>query len=169
MKKIKKETTTSEENWGNPMATRPTGIAILSILLLIIGAIVLLGGVVLLAFSSIIASTPRAAEEVARNLSQLPGLPFGVHRLVAAELIMVFISIFIIIIGIIMAVIGWGLWTDANWARWIAIIFFGWGALTSLLNLFQGQLGSIINLAINGLIVYYLFLQHVKRFFSASV
>jgi len=89
--------------------------------------------------------------------------------MVAAELILVFIGVFIIIMGVIMDVIGWGLWIGSNWARWIAIIFFGWNALTSLFNLFQGQFGSIISLIINGLIVYYLFLPHVKRFFKASV
>lgn len=151
------------------MAIRPVGIAILSIFSLVIGTLAFLGGLILIIFSSIIAATPRAAEEVARNLSVLPGVPFGIHRLVAPELILVSMGVFVILIGIIMAVIGWGLWVGANWARWIAVIYFGWGALTSLLNLFQGQVGSIISLAINGLIVYYLFMPHVKRFFRVSV
>lgn len=151
------------------MVVRPTGIAIISILSMVIGALVLLGGLILIVFSGIIAATPTAAEEMARNLSQLPGVPLGMHRLVAPGLILVSFGVFIIIMGVIMFVIGWGLWTGANWARWIAIIFFGWNALASLFNLFQGQLGSIINLALNGLVVYYLFLPRVKSFFKASV
>jgi len=151
------------------MVMRPVGISILSIFSMVIGALVLLAGFVLIVFSGIIAATSSAAEEVAKNLSQLPGVPFGIHRMVAPGLILVSMGVFIIVIGVIMALIGWGLWIGANWARWIAIIFFGWNALTSLLNLFQGQFGSIINLAINGLIVYYLFIPHVKRFFKAAV
>jgi len=148
---------------------RPLGISILSIFLLVIGTLVLLAETVLTAFSAIIASTPRAAEEIARNFSVLPGIPLGLHTIVAPELVLVSVGVFIIVMGFVMIVIGWGLWIGANWARWIAIIFFGWNALTSLFNLFQGQFGSIISLAVNGLILYYLFLPHVKRFFKASV
>jgi len=151
------------------MAARPVGIAILSILLLLVGTLVFVAGLALAVFSGIIASTAGAREEIARNLSLLPGVPFGMHRAVAAEMILAFLGGFIIIMGIIMAVIGLGLWTGHNWARWIAIIFFGWNALTSLINLFQGQIGSIVSLAINGLLVYYLFTSHVKQFFKAAV
>jgi len=151
------------------MATRPVGITILSIFSMVVGALVFLSGLILVVFSGIIAATPTVAEEVARNLSLLPGVPFGMHRLVAPELILVSIGVFIIVMGVIMAVVGWGLWIGSNLARWIAIIFFAWNALTSLLNLFQGQFGAIVNLAINGLVVYYLFLPHVKRFFKAAV
>jgi len=169
MKKVKRKFGL-EADEGFRMAVRPVGIAIISIFEMVIGALVILGGLVLIVFSGIIAATmPKAAEEVAINLSQLPGVPFGIHRMVAPGLILVSVGVFIIILGVIMAVIGWGLWVGANWARWIAIVFFGWNALTSLFSLFQGQFGSIVSLAISGLVVYYLFLPHVKRFFKASV
>jgi len=148
---------------------RPVGISILSIFLLVIGALVILAGIILALFSAIIATTPRAVEEVARNFSFLPGIPLGLHRTVAPELALAFIGGFTVLMGVVMIVIGRGLWTGANWARWIAIIFFGWNSLTSLLNLLQGQIGSIVSLAINGLIVYYLFSPHVRRFFKASI
>jgi len=152
------------------MVMKPIGIAILSIFSLVVGTLAFLAGIILVAFSTIIVITPRTAEEIARNLGQLPGMPFGIHGMIApAELLLVFTGVFIITIGIIMAVIGWGLWIGANWARWIAIIYFGLGALSSLSNVLQGQFGTIISLVINGLIVYYLFLPHVKRFFKASV
>jgi len=151
------------------MATRPLGIAILSMFLFVIGTIIIVAGLVLVVFSGIIAAAPQAAEEVAKNLSQLPGIPFGMHTMISVERILVFMGIMVLFMGIIMAVIGWGLWKGANWARWIAIIYFGWNTLTSLINLVQGQIGSIISLAVNGLILYYLFQPHVKEFFKAAV
>jgi len=148
---------------------RPAGIAILSIFLLVIGALAFFGGLVLVVFSGIVAATPGLTEEITRSLSQLPSAPLGMHRMVAAELALVFFGLLIITMGIVMAVIGWGLWIGGNWARWIAIIFFGLSSLSSLSNLVQGQFGAVISLAINGLIVYYLFTPNVKKFFRATV
>jgi len=151
------------------MVMKPIGITILSIFLLVIGTLVFVAGVILVAFSTTIVMTPRTAEEIARNLGQLPGVPFGIHGMIAPAEFLVFTGALIVTIGIIMAVIGWGLWIGANWARWIAIIYFGLSALSSLSNVLQGRFGTVISLVINGLIVYYLFLPPVKRFFKASV
>lgn len=84
---------------------RPVGISILSIFLLVIGALVILAGIILAVFSAIIASTPSAAEEVARNFSLLPGIPLGLHRTVAPELAVAFIGGLIVLIGVVMIVL----------------------------------------------------------------
>lgn len=150
------------------MANRPIGITILAIFMGIIGTIVLIVGIVLLVGSAAIAASGASAE-IARNISRIPGVPVPLHLLVPSELLVVAASIFSVIVGIIILLISWGFWTGINLSRWIAIVFFGLSALSSLFELLQGQIGSIVSLAINGLIVYYLFVPHVKRFFRATI
>lgn len=151
------------------MPTRPIGIAILSVLTWIIGALLLLGGLILTAVSGIVAVTPKIAEEIARTMGELPGVPVPIHSMMVIGMILAVVGVVILIVGVITLLVGWGLWTGRNWARWIAIIVFGLGALSNLINLSQGRFGSVISLIINGLIVYYLFTPHVKEFFKATV
>jgi len=151
------------------MATRPLGIAILSVLTLILGGLLLLGGLMIAAASGIVAAMPEVAEEIARALRNIPGVPVPLHSMIAIGTVLAVIGVIILIVSAITLLVGWGLWTGRNWARWIAIIYFGLGALSNLIDLMQGQLGVIISLFINGLIVYYLFTPRVKAFFKAAV
>jgi len=151
------------------MAIRPFGIAMLSILTLILGALLLLGGLMVVIASSMVATMPKVAEEVAKALAELPGMPIPVHSMIVIGTVLAIIGGVILVMGVITLLVGWGLWTGRNWARWIAIVVFGLGALSNLGNLLQGKFGSIISLVINGLIVYYLFTPHVKGFFKATV
>jgi len=151
------------------MATRPLGIALLSVLIWLVSGILLLGGLLLLALSVFVAATPGLAEEIARAMGHLPGIPFPIISMMTIGMLLALISVFLLVVGAISLLVGWGLWAGRNWARWIAIIFYGFGALSNLVNVLQGQFGSIIGLVIDGLIVYYLFLPHVKAFFRAAV
>ena len=150
------------------MATRPLGIAILSVLILILGALLLLGGLIVAVVSGFVAAmSPEMAEEIARAIGQFPGVPVPISLVIG--MVLAIVGVILLIVGVIALLVGWGLWTGRNWARWIAVILFGLGALSNLINLLRGQFGSIISLIINGLIVYYLFTSHAKEFFKAAV
>ena len=151
------------------MATRPFGIAILSMLTLLLGGLLLLGGVMIVVASGVVAAMPEVAEEIAKAMRNIPGVPVPLHSLIAIGTVLAVIGVIILIVSVITLLVGWGLWTARNWARWIAIIYFGLSALSNLIDLMQGQIGAIISLFINGLIVYYLFTPRVKAFFRAAV
>ena len=59
------------------MATRPLGIAILSVLIFILGALLLLGGSIVAVVSGFVAAmSPEMAEEIARAIGQFQGFLF---------------------------------------------------------------------------------------------
>lgn len=64
--------------------------------------------------------------------------------------------------AVIEFIIGWGLFTGKNWARWVGIIFAGLGALSGLASLPTG-LASIV---IDGIVIYYLTRPNVIAWFE---
>lgn len=78
-------------------------------------------------------------------------------------------GIVLIIAGLIELVISWGLWTGKGWAWWLGVIFTGLGLLFALVSIVSGNLGGIVSLIIDGLILYYFFKPHVKQFFGIMV
>jgi hypothetical protein len=123
------------------MSYRPIGITILSIFIMVIGVIILVAGIVLLFGSAFIVSS-MVSVDIARNLSKIPGMPLPMHLLVPAELLLVSIGMFATIFGIVTVLTGWGLWTGVNWARWIAIVFFGLSSLSNSSTYYEDKSGQ---------------------------
>ena len=82
------------------------------------------------------------------------------------------ISIFLIIVGGISGLVGWGMWTLKSWARIVQIIFAALGLLgaLSLLLHFSGAVlfGFVLRVAINGLIIWYLLKPEVAAAFNGN-
>ncbi len=78
-------------------------------------------------------------------------------------------GIVLIIAGLIELVISWGLWTGKGWAWWLGVIFTGLGLLFALASIVSRNLGGIVSLIIDGLILYYFFKPHVKQYFGITV
>lgn len=74
----------------------------------------------------------------------------------------------VVILGILGLLVGWGLWTGKGWARILAIILSGLGVLISLAGLVLGSIPSVVGLAIDGLVLWYLFRPNVKAFFGGN-
>jgi hypothetical protein len=125
---------------------RPTGVAVLAILDLIAGILALLGGIFVAALGG-------------SGLLALYGYGFF-SGFVA------FIGFFIIIVGVLAIVVGWGMWSGKGWAWILAIILYALGALTSLLSLAGGNVSSVVGLLIDALLLWYMFRPHVKAYFG---
>jgi len=86
---------------------------------------------------------------------------------VVAGAVFLIASPFLLALSVLSFFVARGLWKGQNWARIIEIIFAIIGGLIAILAVLSGNIGSTINLGINGLIAWYLlFDKKVKKFFS---
>ena len=158
---------------------RPLGVTIIAILTIIGGILLLLGGVSLIALGTLISVSPPLDSTITNPhpLAQF----FGVISAAIGSVLLV--------IGIGYIVMFYGLLKGKRWAWTITIILLLIGiaiqiistATGSLLNaslsgsssntnsVISGIAGSIIGIAINIVIIYYLYRPHVKAFFGKNV
>jgi hypothetical protein len=128
---------------------RPTGIAILAILDFIGGVLLLLGGAFLAAIG---------------GSSILTTYGYGAF----SGVVTVFGGI-AVVLGLFAIFVGWGLWSGKSWAWTLAVVLYILGALTSLVGLAGGSLGSIVPLILYALILWYLWKPHVKAYFGKGM
>jgi len=72
----------------------------------------------------------------------------------------------VIIVALLDLVLAWGLWTGKGWAWIVTLIFAVLGILFSLVSVIRGGIVAILILALDIIIIYYLFTPHVKAFFG---
>ena len=89
---------------------------------------------------------------------------------VVPDLSIVFLSIggVLIAIGIGYLAISYGLLKGRGWAWSIALILSYIGIVIAIISILSGNFISVINLAINIAIVYFLYRPQVKAFFGKS-
>ena len=136
---------------------RPSGVAVLSILIALGGILSLLGAV----FIGILAGTwAEALESLIEQYGAgaIPGIGGFLSGILAA------IAVVAAIIGILMLIDAYGLWAGKSWAWWLTIVLSFIGIILGLLSL----PGGIITIAIDILIIYYFTRPHVKEFFGLS-
>ena len=155
---------------------RPIGVTIIAILAIISGIILLIGGIGLIGAGALfsIASTNVSNNS---NVSQSLGPFVGIAFLVLGAVLL--------IIGIGYLIMSYGLLKGKGWAWTITIIltiisiaiqiisgFTNSIVMASITNhensILSGVVGQIIGIAINIIILYYLYRPHVKAFFGKS-
>ena len=138
--------------------TRPTGVTVIAILNIISGIIMLIGGVGLAAIGSILPTMttldPNAAGQMA-----IAGL-LGVGGVAVGGIL--------IILGLISFIVAWGLLKGKSWAWSVTVILSIISIVIGIISLVAGNFGSIVNIIIAGIIIYYLYRPHVKAFFGKS-
>ncbi|QQG48151.1 MAG: hypothetical protein HY247_05185 [archaeon] len=72
----------------------------------------------------------------------------------------------VLIIGLFAILVGYGLWSGKSWAWTLAVILAILGILGGLGSLATGNFGSVVGLAIDVIIVWYLWKPHVKAYFG---
>jgi uncharacterized membrane protein (DUF2068 family) len=72
---------------------------------------------------------------------------------------------FLFVLGIASIIVSVGLYKGKGWSWILLLILSGFGAAGYLLNIINGQRFSIVGLAINIIIIYYLYRPNVRRFF----
>jgi uncharacterized membrane protein (DUF2068 family) len=76
---------------------------------------------------------------------------------------------FMLALGIAGLVIAYGLIKARGWAWTAAVVLSIIVLIMSVVSIATGNIGSIISLAINGVILYYLYRRHVKAYFEKTV
>lgn len=127
--------------------SRPLGVTIISIIMMIFGVMTFLGG----AFLTIIMPHMHEAEKEAISIQLLYLSALGK-----------FLGPVAIVYGIIVLIIGYFLWRGRNWARIVTIILVILSIIEAVTTIPPNVLSIIIGLAI----IYYLTRSHVKEFFT---
>jgi hypothetical protein len=138
--------------------TRPLGITIIAILNIISGIVMIFAGFGLAAASSLMPTIstidPNAAGQMA--IASLAG---GAATAIGAVLI---------ILGIVSFIVAWGLLKAKGWAWIVTIILSIISLVIGVISLVGGNVGSIVNIVIAGVIIYYMYRPHVKAYFGRT-
>ncbi len=159
---------------------RPLGVTIIAILTIIGGIILLLGAVSLIAVGTLISVAPHTANTAANNSHGLAQF-FGV--------ISAAIGSVLVVIGLGYLAMFYGLLKGKGWAWTITIILLCIGIAVQIISttsgtvfnasligsnsnnvntVLSGIIGGIIGIAINVVIVYYLYRPNVKAYFGEA-
>ena len=96
---------------------------------------------------------------LAAFIQQIPPLAkFGLGVFIA-------IGVLLFILSVVSFAIGYGLWKLKEWARITELIFSGIGIVISIGSLYFDPVGSIFQIIINGVIIWYLMKPEVKMLF----
>jgi hypothetical protein len=127
---------------------RPTGITVISILMIIGGLILLFTGI------SPLVIGPLISIDSDYSMSGL-GFLITIGGLV------------LVILGIASLIVSWGLLKGKRWARTITLIISFIAIIFAIISLVSsGELTHIISIIIYGIIIYYMFTDKVKLFFG---
>jgi len=141
---------------------RPTGVTILAILNFIGAVFCLLGGIGMILGGGVIASMLSQGQGNAGAAGILAGLGAAA-------------GVFIIIVGGVSALVGFGLWKLKGWARIVSIVLYGISAAFQLLgilgtlahfNLF-GLIWGVFWIAVDAFVIWYLLKPEVKAAFQS--
>jgi hypothetical protein len=127
----------------------------------------LLGGGALLVLSAFLSSggwdlIPE--EQLADALQQIPwASPFtGMSILALTTTFLTGIGIVLLILAIVGFIMTWGLWSGKSWARTITMILQVISIVTGIFSL----PGSLINILISIVMLYYLTRPHIKAYYQ---
>ena len=166
---------------------RPIGVTIISILAIIGGILLVFGGLSLLSFGAFFASVPietltedqQLSPQESQNAAELQALSqyFGSIGVVIGSIVLA--------VGVGYLIVSYGLLKGKGWAWIVTIILtiiaiitqvtsvISTSTLTQSLStdinaLISGITAHLIGIAINGVILYYLYRPNVKAFFGRS-
>jgi len=126
---------------------RPTGVAVLAILQIIIGVVDILTGILLLVAGATLAI-----------------VGFGISPAFAFMLIP--LSIMLFAFGAISFILAYGLWQGRRWGWFSATILAAIGLALGVLSLLGGELASVATIVIEAIILIYLSTYSVRTFFG---
>jgi hypothetical protein len=138
--------------------SRPTGVTIIAVLNIISGIIMIAGGVGLAAIGSVL-PTMTTVDPNAGGQMALAGV-LGVGGIAVGAVL--------IILGIISFIVAWGLLKGKGWAWTVTLILSAISIIMGVISLVGGNVGSIVNVIIAGIVIYYLYRPHVKAYFGKT-
>ena len=96
-------------------------------------------------------------------LTVIGGIIFLASGLV---LLIIGIGIILLALGIAYLVMAYGLWKGRGWAWTITLIVSAIGIIVGIASIIFDNLGGIITIIINAVVIYYLYRPNVKAFFG---
>ncbi len=152
---------------------RPLGVTIIAILRIIGGIILLLGGIGLVTIVPFVgqlnvnttSSTTDNGVPVTPNGAGINLSNINTSFLFFAAFIGVIGSI-LIVLGIASFVVAWGLLKGKGWAWTVTIIITIISLVFNALSIVSGNIGAIVGIIIDGVIIYYLYRPNVKSYFG---
>ena len=127
---------------------RPTGITVISILMIIGGLILLFTGIAPLVIGPLISIDSDYSTGSLGFLITIGGLA-------------------LVILGIASLIVSWGLLKGKRWARTITLIISIIAIIFAIISLVSSRdLTHVISIIIYGIIIYYMFTDKVKLFFG---
>lgn len=123
---------------------RPTGVTIITILEILAALVMLsVGGLALIG----------GGAASALGFGAVPGL-------IAA------LGAIVLLLGIVMLGVAWGLWSGKGWAWTFAVVFIILGIVVGVAHMIAGGYHGILALILQIIIAYYLFRPNVKAYFG---
>lgn len=145
---------------------RPAALTTVTILSIINGIVLLVGGV-----ASILIVPTLISSLLSNDLSNLTNTEdlspqFGSVLTNAIINVVYTVSSVAIALGLAWFGLAWGLFTGKGWAWLITVIFAIITVIVSFIGLLSGSITSIPTLIINGVILYYMYRPHIKSYFG---
>jgi lysylphosphatidylglycerol synthetase-like protein (DUF2156 family) len=145
---------------------RPAALTTVTILSIINGVVLLVGGV-----ASILIVPTIISSLVSNDLSNLTNTEdlspqFGTVLTNAIINVVYIVSSVAIALGLAWFGLAWGLFTGKGWAWLITVIFAIITVVVSIIGVLSGSITSIPTLIINGVILYYMYRPHIKSYFG---
>lgn len=137
---------------------RPLGVTIIAILLIISGIVMIIGGAGAVAIAPFLPPLAQTEDMMTDAISE---------ALLSVTAIIT--GIILLALGIAALFIAYGLIKGRGWAWTAAVVLSIIVVIMSVVSIVTGNIGSIISLAINGVILYYLYRPHVKAYFGKAV
>jgi hypothetical protein len=129
---------------------RPTGITIISVLLIIGGLILLFTGITPLFIGPLISIDSSSSYQTS-----------------ALGFLITISGLTLVVLGIASLIVSWGLLKGKRWARTITLIISFIAIIIAIISLTSSRdLTHIISVIIYGIIIYYMFTKKVKLFFG---
>jgi lysylphosphatidylglycerol synthetase-like protein (DUF2156 family) len=132
------------KNITSEKSRRPVGVTIIAVLEILAALVMLsVGGLALVSGET----------ASALRLGLVPGL-------------IAVLGAIMLILGIIMLGVAWGLWTGRGWAWTLAVVFVILGVVVGIAHVIAGGYHGILTLILQIVIVYYLFRPNVRAYFG---
>lgn len=145
---------------------RPADLTTVTILSIINGIVLLVGGVVSILIVPTLVSTLLSNDM--SNLTNTENLSpqFGIALTNAIINVVYVVSSVAIALGLTWFGLAWGLFCGKGWAWLITVIFAMISVVVSIVGVLSGSITSIPTLIINGVILYYMYRPHIKSYFG---
>ena len=146
--------------------SRPIGVTIVSILMIVNGSLLVGGGIFTILVIPNIINEQLAGNQTNITIGGQTNIQVGKTITGLINTIIVGVSSVSIALGVTAFVLAWGLLNGKGWSWLITVILAIISVIFSIVAVVSGGFTSFITLIINGVIVYYMYKPPIKAYFG---